>query len=259
MAVSKITKSPTPIELVYKVNELVEGINRSVLNSIMRDTPYIVGEIADASNLPNWVRLECVQQGITANLEPDWSTIHVGDVIADGSVYWIIDDIRDGGMCGDFELQLKLKPGRLKANGALVKREEYRRLFKYVQESPALLTSEAEWPNVPYLYTLGDGSTTFRIPFLMQRWFQGADDIGLLAAGLPNVLGHYSGNIGEGGGTSGALYIQNQRGHSAWSGSYVVNRLNDIVIDASRCSSVYKNGFTTVQPPSVQLIAQIKY
>lgn len=32
MTINKITKSPTPVELLHKVNELVEGVNKPISN-----------------------------------------------------------------------------------------------------------------------------------------------------------------------------------------------------------------------------------
>lgn len=182
-----------------------------------------------------------------------------GVILADGGVLWVVDDIRDSVLVGSVKLDYVLRTGSVKANGALLQRSSYPRLFKWVQDNAAVQTTEASWSGNKHLYTLGDGSTTFRVPDLRGQWLQTAENIGLLSAGLPNITGVYNSQIHMSGvaatysGAFTAMTIYN----------YPVN-VNDIApgaqltFDASRSNPVYGNS-TTVQPPSVQLIAQIKY
>ena len=72
MAISKITKSPTPTELVKKVNELLDAAEVGK-NTLQRNTAYNIGDIAYSSLLPSWARLECIQAGSTSNTQPEWS------------------------------------------------------------------------------------------------------------------------------------------------------------------------------------------
>lgn len=102
----------------------------------------------------------------------------------------------------------------------------------------------------------GNGSTTFRVPAL-KCWVKGAsgvEEVGsYLEAGLPNVVGgrmvygRLQASTNE---TSGAFY--DDFGWNAsiqdGSGGYALWRMN---IDASRCSSVYRDDIDTVQPPSI--------
>ena len=104
-------------------------------------------------------------------------------------------------------------------------------------------------------FGLDEASGKFRVPYLNKVYIQAGQEALLaqyLAPGLPNITGTLKGNghdtYME---TSGAFYHSNTRnvgGMSAmdWNNCYVG-------IDASRCSSVYKNNFNTVQPPSVVL------
>ncbi len=49
---------------------------------------YTEGQTCFSSNMPLTTYLECVTPGVTANVEPDFSTAAVGDVVADGGAEW---------------------------------------------------------------------------------------------------------------------------------------------------------------------------
>lgn len=180
-----------------------------------------------------------------------------GVTLTDGSVVWIVDDIRDGLTVGGIGLDYVLKSGRVKGNGALLQRASYPRLFEWVQDNAAVQTTEALWTNNKHLYTLGDGAISFRIPDLRGKWLQMADGVGQLAAGAPAIRGTIS--------TSGYSGLANGTGAFKATGSafdtggdvkYGYSGIADF--DAERSSSVY-GAANTIQPPSVQLIGQIKY
>ena len=65
-----------------------------------------------------------------------------GQLITDGGVTWIVDDVRDGARVGDIILRSTLRDGYIKANGATVKASEYPRLLAWVQESNMTVTAE---------------------------------------------------------------------------------------------------------------------
>lgn len=77
MAINKFNKTPTPIEVTKKINELIDGTNNEI-NILQRSKAYAVGDIAYSQMLPSWARLECVQSGITALVQPEWTKIHGG-------------------------------------------------------------------------------------------------------------------------------------------------------------------------------------
>ena len=67
------------------------------INTLGRNRSYTVGDIAYSRHLPSWVRLECVKAGTTAGSMPNLAAVsQCGVMITDGSVVWIVDDIRDG-------------------------------------------------------------------------------------------------------------------------------------------------------------------
>lgn len=186
-----------------------------------------------------------------------------GVILDDGSVRWIIDDIRDGLMVGSIRLDYVLRAGRVKGNGALLQRASYPRLFKWIQDNASVQITEALWPSNKHLFTLGDGSTTFRVPDLGGKWLQMADSVGQLAAGLPNIDGEFRAAAFQG--NSGATYsagafIEKSNGNSQMyeRGGGSANSLPTYALNASKSSAIYGNA-NTVQPPSLQLIVQIKY
>lgn len=73
------------------------------------------------------------------------------------------------------------------ANGALLSRQVYARLWEWVQNaSPSLIVSDANWNNVALnnkgKFSFGDGSTTFRVPQLYVTGFlRGVDSLNRVA------------------------------------------------------------------------------
>ena len=65
-----------------------------------------------------------------------------GQLIQDGAVTWIVDDVRDGARVGDIILRPTLRDGFIKANGATVRASEYPRLLAWVQEVGMTITAE---------------------------------------------------------------------------------------------------------------------
>lgn len=132
--------------------------------------------------------------------------------------------------------------GYLHCNGAAVSRTTYANLFS----------------KIGTIYGAGDGSTTFNLPNLMNRFIEGSNTAGtVLAAGLPNITGHFSTALEWSQARfDGAFRRDNQAGNgpegSAWSNSQLIS------FDASRSSAIY-GASTTVQPPAMTAIYCIKY
>lgn len=138
-----------------------------------------------------------------------------------------------------------LPKGYLLCDGSKVSRTTYKKLFNVIGTT----------------YGAGDGSTTFTLPNLIDRFLEGSSAAGKYRdAGLPNITGSIL--IDRGGKYldveySGALYAEK--------GSHFnipVNTQGDnppnIKIDASRSSKVYGNS-NTVQPPALTMRYIIKY
>lgn len=133
--------------------------------------------------------------------------------------------------------------GWLICNGANVSRTDYAALFAAIGT----------------IYGAGNGSTTFGLPNLNGRFFEGTtytSSVGTYhSAGLPNITGSFTshGNTGSMV-TTGPFTNGGPRIHSNSGGA---EDGRTVYMDANRCSSLY--GTTgTVQPPSMAALPLIK-
>ena len=239
--------------------------NAMDFNMLKRNKAYSIGDIAYSSYLPSWARLECVKAGTTAYTVPSSiTTVSSGGVlISDGTVTWIVDDVRDMTPVGCVRGSLFLPKGYIKANGATVQRADYPRLVQFV-EGNNLWTDDTT--NSAGLFGKGDGSSTFVLPDYRECMMQYTEDNigGQRKAGLPNITGIASnyydcgllradGNLA----VSGCFYEGEQTEWEISGGarSDVGRKLN---FDASRSNAIYGKS-STVQPPAINVIPILRY
>lgn len=138
--------------------------------------------------------------------------------------------------------------GWLICNGANVSRTDYAALFAAIGT----------------IYGAGNGSTTFGLPNLNGRFFEGTTYTGSVgtyhSAGLPNITGEinklpapWNGLLYE---RNGALNPVNI-GAKAYSGNNNGSNYR-LELDASGANGIFGNS-TTVQPPSMALLPCIKF
>lgn len=144
------------------------------------------------------------------------------------------------GMLGHF---YSVPDGWLLCNGAAVSRSTYAALFAVIGTK----------------HGSGDGSTTFNLPNLANRFVEGTTSIGsagtFKSAGLPNI----SGNGGA------LIYYQDGDGGFIYRGDLADNNRTGATgnmvywlrYNASRASSTYGSS-STVQPPAMALLPCIK-
>ena len=137
--------------------------------------------------------------------------------------------------------------GFLVCNGGEISRTTYSALFAVIGTT----------------YGSGDGSTTFNLPNLTDRFLQGSTTVGTaVEAGLPNITCTL---------TNDRSFLTEYHSSGAFSAdiissnSYAFSWHQDrgrkgamISIDASRSSSIYGNS-STVQPPALTCLICIKY
>jgi hypothetical protein len=133
--------------------------------------------------------------------------------------------------------------GYLLCNGAAVSRTTYAKLFEAIGTT----------------YGTGDGSTSFNLPDLTNKFIQGSGTAGTVhAAGLPNITGNvvemkgYTATKG-----SGALYKSATKSGGGYYDE-AVDRSLTLSFDASRSNAIYGKS-TTVQPPALTMRYYIKY
>lgn len=240
--------------------------NAMDFNMLKRNKAYFIGDIAYSSFLPSWARLECVTAGTTADTVPFSLTMvsRAGLLVSDGTVTWIVDDVRDGNRVGDIVLKPTLNDGYIKANGATVKASEYPRLLKFAQDNN-LCVSESEWSaNSATKYVYDASADTLKIPNVVGRVLQGANAVSTKEAGLPNITGWIGDSSGDNGlfwGAGGAFYGEREANpHKRVQGSLGTESspTGETQFSANRSNNIY-GASDTVQPPACCLIAQIKY
>ena len=176
-----------------------------------------------------------------------------GQLITDGSVTWMVDDVRDGARVGDIILRPTLRDGYIKANGATVKASEYPRLLAWVQESNMTVTAE-QYQTDCSKYVYDSVQDRLTLPNVTGRVLQGGESVKSVEAGLPNITGTFGNTEESYSSFSGAFSPSHTPGGAGSDGDGGTN----VVFNASQSNPIY-GASNTVQPPAITLIAQIKY
>ena len=135
-----------------------------------------------------------------------------------------------------------LPKGYLLCNGSKVSRTTYKKLFDVIGTT----------------YGSGNGSTTFNLPNLVDKFIQGSDTAGTAkSAGLPNISGIVNVHTFKDGLASGAFSseIVDTDTHGGVNSDYSYIK---IFFNASNSNGIYGN-YSTVQPPSLTMGYIIKY
>lgn len=131
--------------------------------------------------------------------------------------------------------------GYLICNGAAVNRTTYADLFAVIGT----------------IYGSGDGSTTFNVPNLTDKFIQGSGTAGTSkAAGLPNITG--TADVAQGASRSYNATGAFQQTNNGNGGNWDTSANCKLNINASRSSSIYGKS-STVQPPALTMRYYIKY
>lgn len=264
---SRTGKTQSSRSWSLQAEEAIRNINFYMMNILQRSKAYAVGDIAYSPKLPSWARLECVTAGTTADTVPDTLTTvsSGGGLISDGTVTWIVDDVRDMTPVGCVRGSLFLPKGYIKANGATVQRADYPRLVHFI-ESNNLWTDDTT--TNAGLFGKGDGSSTFVLPDYRERMVQYTEgSIGAKRnAGLPNITGQIGKiwkevctlptNTDYGGAFRPGEAVANQ-GIPTITASSGTTATHDN-FNASWSNSIYGSS-NTVQPPAINVIPILRY
>ena len=254
-------------DLANLPNVNVNGLNPFWL-LLQRNKAYSVGDIAYSSNLSSWAYLECATAGTTGAIEPSFSSFQQGSVVNDGSCVWVVNDVRDSVTVGDVVFRPYVKTGYLQCNGQQVNRATYPRLAAFATSNNLWTSNQT---NEPWKFGNGDGSTTMTVPNYLARVIQGGSTTAKLEAGLPNITGYITGML---------VVAKVNQNEDSFKGVFrpmldsiktnpimpnatyqtIPDNARDgtyTAIDASYSNPIYGNS-TTVQPPAIQLIPQIK-
>ena len=139
--------------------------------------------------------------------------------------------------------------GKIKANGALLSRVTYAPLWTYAQSSGNLAAFDAAWTSGSLFgqFSPGDGSTTFRIPYVNGYFFRAWDD----SRGV---------DIGRGIGTSQAddlkAHTHTQNALADWS---FLDVGSAVQVAQSGTANTGSTGGGETRPKNIAFLACIKY
>jgi hypothetical protein len=156
-----------------------------------------------------------------------------------------------------FSINPNIEPGYLALNGQEVNRDDYPNLWEWVQQQVGFLVEEGEWQSISDAhngnvgkYSVGDGTSTFRLPNL-GCWVRGGGTAGTangvggnLDAGLPNLAGNTYTSSWTNPGRDTLFYKPSGSNRSL---GYNDESANEIWFDASHGNPIYGNA-ETVQP-----------
>lgn len=169
---------------------------------------------------------------------------------------WVREYI-DNFLVGNIIYRPFLQEGYVKLNGATVQREDYPRLVQYATTN-SLFTADNS--NTPWLFGQGDGETTFVLPDYRNVFIEGGDTPSKINAGLPNITGSVNdiyGGVNLAGYGAFSTSVPTIRNNSE-AGSQTTQKYMNAMFNAQRSNTIY-GASTTVQPPAIVLIPQIKY
>lgn len=164
-----------------------------------------------------------------------------------GDLIWGNTNLVEPGVVQAYAVPSRTPDGWLLCDGSAISRTTYARLFNAIGTT----------------YGAGNGSTTFNIPNLINRFIEGEHTPGTkINPGVPNIIALSENSDGlsiwSPGGTEqqrGAIRTTNS-GYRPASGAYGTFLKFDF--NASWCSSIY-GGSDTVQPPALTMRYIIKY
>lgn len=141
--------------------------------------------------------------------------------------------------------------GWLLCDGGAISRTTYSNLFTAIETT----------------YGSGNGSTTFNLPNLIDKFIEGSSTVGTeISAGLPNITGElvdnlFGNNVTNPDYDSGAFVKPTSTSNDRYVNWTDTNReagFTSITFNASNSNSIYGNS-TTVQPPALTMQYIIKY
>ena len=224
---------------------------------------YSVGDVVKTLASSFWVYLECVVTGTSDTTEPTFT--NVGELVTDGTVKWLVLDLRDSAPVGTIKQDIIKRDGWLKLNGATVNVADYPRLVSFLIAN-SLLNAYTTTPDVTKFYYGDINNETLLLPDFEGLFIENSasDTLDGVSAGLPNITAScgvdspLSFNLrihSTNGAMSSDQSSTGSTGQISGSTQTFATRLN---FDASRSNSIYGNS-TTVQPPAVKLLPIIKY
>ena len=256
---STVNGQANPAATTHQQMQKLFGNWSDILQSLVAgmwqpNTAYEANQIVRTPSMPVDMIAVCTASGTSGASEPTWPILVNGTVV-DGGAQWKMYAVTNGNPVGTiiaYAANGSIPEGYLPCNGAAVSRATYAALFEVIGT----------------LYGEGDGSTTFNLPNLTDRFLEGSSTAGnKLEAGLPNIIGNLYGRFLSGNGYSiwvdGRLFynvstVSPDSQNSATQPNNSNTGHCSVGFEASRSNSIYGNS-TTVQPSALTTSYLIKY
>lgn len=173
--------------------------------------------------------------------------VETGQYIQDGSVTWIVTDVRNSTLVGSITMYAgnTTPAGYLLCDGAAISRTDYKTLYDVIGTT----------------YGEGDGDSTFNLPLLTDnRFVEFAATAGEAKdAGLPNITAGFASFAFYGmlNGV-GAISLKTKYNSNYYHQGAADNWGIDYIFDASKSNTIYGNS-NTVQPTALTIRPIIRY
>lgn len=255
---STINGQANPAATTHQQMQKLFGNWSDILQSLVAgmwqpNTAYEANQIVRTPSMPADVIAVCTASGTSGASEPTWPILVNGTVV-DGGAQWKMYAVTNGNPVGTiiaYAANGDIPKGYLPCNGAAVSRATYAALFEVIGT----------------LYGEGDGSTTFNLPDLTDRFLEGSSTAGnYVSAGLPNITGTSSLFRGLAmilTGYSGAFapetIISDYNPVQVVGTTENTNRLNFNAANGATAQGIYRDDCSTVQPPALTTLYLIKH
>lgn len=256
----------------------IETVDALSYTQLKRNKEYHIGDVVYFDKIHPNLRMECVKSGTTPPiLRQDFLNelldgtrykARAGDVIHDGDVYWMLDDIRDLHQVGDIVFSyvsrgFRANKGYLLANGRdYAHGDQILRIMNFLNIKYNLLTkNEAFWnTNKKDRFFFNEDTGYLYGPQLQNRavWTSLYEDeqIHFVEEELPNIKGEFTAGFNDGYWADAAFDLSKHKRYGI-KGEAVSNNVRYVTFDASRSNPIYKeNGH--VKPNAFLLQPLIK-
>ena len=247
------------------IQQQINNLNISALFPLwVASRAYSVGDVVKTLASSFWVYLECVVTGTSDTTEPTFT--NVGELVTDGTVKWLVLDLRDSAPVGTIKQDIIKRDGWLKLNGATVNVADYPRLVSFLTAN-SLLNAYTATPDATKFYYGDSNNETLLLPDFEGLFIENSasNTLDKVSAGLPNIEGtlrNFYGTSENLNPDTGAMSWINKQKYNKEAVTHDNTEGNvgkeGMKFDASNSNSIYGNS-TTVQPPAVKLIPVIKY
>ena len=253
---------------------------------------YQKKDVFRTETIPSWGYWEVTKAGTSGTTAP--VGYGEGDTATNGTCELILRRLTQGGggagdPVGRVVFDVVLRAGYIRADGAAHPSASlnYPRLMAFLDAHPELLAADsAAYAANVGLYLYDSGTDELTVPNYIGRVMQGGNSLEEKKAGLPNIKGDTRNLVNKNGtligttGLAGQLSVPTNINSPYSNGAFTIygvdasyasgrgtatssdpNRsmYNAIAFNAHNSNSIYSDTVSTVQPPAITLIPQIKY